>query len=161
MAGVPSATFADRLTSKYIVLSNGCWEWVGSISQFGYGEISVGAKGAGKRPAHRAMYELLVGLVEGGKPLDHLCHRPNECAGGITCPHRRCVNPEHLSPSTPRENSLRSNSPAALNARKTHCDRGHELTPENVYTYRGRRDCKKCNTIRCDAWRRRQREREK
>lgn len=30
------------------------------------------------------------------------------------------------------------------NARKTHCKRGHEFTPDNTYTSGGRRQCKTC-----------------
>jgi HNH endonuclease len=52
--------------------------------------------------------------------LDHLCRNP------------KCVNPEHLQIVTNKENILRGVSFTAENASKTHCVRGHELTPDNL-----------------------------
>jgi hypothetical protein len=36
---------------------------------------------------------------------------------------------------------------------KTHCKRGHAFTPENTYTYQGKRQCRACHRI---TWRQRQ-----
>ena len=50
-----------------------------------------------------------------------------------------------LGLTTPRENTLRSNSLAALNAAKTCCSSGHEFTPENTYVDpTGKRNCRTC-----------------
>jgi hypothetical protein len=47
-----------------------------------------------------------------------------------------------------RENILRGSGTAAINARKTHCDSGHEFTPENTAARSdGGRDCRKCIRI--------------
>ena len=35
-----------------------------------------------------------------------------------------------------------------MNTRKTHCRRGHLLSPENIYTWRHTRRCRKCHTLR-------------
>jgi hypothetical protein len=36
-------------------------------------------------------------------------------------------------------------------ASKTHCDNGHEFTPENTYQYRGHRQCRTCSKGRVQA----------
>lgn len=104
-----------------------CVEWSGHRDRDGYG------KSNGKR-AHRVAYEREVGPIPDGLQLDHLCR------------NRACVNVAHLEPVAPRENTLRSPiAPAAMNARKTHCLRGHEFTPENTYPQPGGRMCRECH----------------
>jgi len=66
--------------------------------------------------------------------IDHLCR--------VRC----CVNPDHLEAVTHRENILRGNTFAAVNAAKTHCPKGHEYTPENTRIHTGgRRQCIACS----------------
>ena len=96
-----------------------CWEWRG-CKQAGYGRFGADRK---SYPAHRWLYERIhgplvrdVSLVQ----LDHLCR------------NRGCVNPAHLEPVTRKENILRGEAPAAKNARKTHCKRGHPLSGQNL-----------------------------
>lgn len=132
-----------------------CWPWRGRIDADGYGNFG---KGSGR--AHRAAYELMVRPIPDGLRIDHLCHNADEsCPGGVTCRHRRCVNPAHLDAVTQRENLLRSKLTGPhRNAAKTHCPRGHEYTPENTYSrtttkgYR-RRECRTCRTDRMAATR--------
>jgi hypothetical protein len=99
-----------------------CWPWFGSLNH-GYGRIRI------KNVEHRAhviVYEYLIGPVPEGLWLDHECHtRDKGCPGGSSCQHRKCVNPKHLAPVTPRENWARGRSPSAENARKTECPKGH------------------------------------
>lgn len=78
--------------------STGCWEWQGSISQAGYGNISRNRR---TNVTHRYVYELLVGKIPEGLVLDH------------TCNNRRCCNPSHLQPVTRSENSSRSHGAQA------------------------------------------------
>lgn len=131
---------ADHITIR----GDGCWIWTGARSNTGYGiaEQPCSCGEASKpRPAHRVVYEALVGPIPDGLQLDHLCRT------------RACVNPVHLDPVTTRENTLRGTGPSAVNAAKTHCDYGHEFTPENTYVKprRGRanhsRECRACRRL--------------
>jgi hypothetical protein len=100
-----------------------CWTWVGKCNRKGYG-IARGGN------AHVIAYRLLVGPVPVGRQLHHRCF------------NKRCVRPDHLETLTPIEHSARH--------LKTHCLRGHELTPENVYSPPGRpraRCCRACKRM--------------
>jgi hypothetical protein len=84
-----------------------CWPWAGYIQPNGYGTRSNHNPGE-TRLVHRIAYEYLVGPIPAGLVLDHLCHtRDPQCADNDQCRHRRCCNPSHLEPVTPRENIAR------------------------------------------------------
>jgi hypothetical protein len=129
----------DPLT-RYVVDDAGCWMWQGSVTGKGYGNVRVAGK---TKYAHRFFYEHHVGPIPAGLDLDHLCRV------------QTCVNPEHLEPVTHRENVLRGEGPSAQQARLTHCKRGHELSGDNVYSYRGKRECRECRRVTFRAWRER------
>lgn len=122
----------------------------------GYGRVSVGGR---VRSAHVVAWEQANGRpVPKGLVIDHTCHNTDpSCPGGPSCPHRRCINPDHLEAVTQRENVLRSTKTiAGQNARKTHCPMGHEFTPENTYVWgqsggRVARACKTCHRARAAA----------
>jgi hypothetical protein len=138
-----------------------CWRWTGATAK-GYGVVRVGGRKGRIEPAHRVMYEICVGPIPDGLQIDHTCHNADlDCPGGVTCPHRRCVNPRHLEPATQQENILRGGrSASARNAVKTHCDHGHEFTPDNTYIHRRSnrppgRECRACTLDRQKKSRRR------
>ena len=106
-----------------------CWEWTASTTN-GYGQARYGGT---MRLVFHILYELMIGSVPRGLTLDHLCR------------NRLCVRPSHMEPVTLDENKRRGDSPAAVNARKTHCKRGHPLSGDNLYTNKKRgRCCREC-----------------
>jgi hypothetical protein len=117
---------------KYTQVTGYCWLWTGTLSR-GYGHVKL--HGEPKTTAHRAVYQYLVGPIPDGLVLDHLCRV------------RNCVNPDHLEPITVAENVRRGFGPTALAARKTHCKRGHEFTPENTYMQSKGRECRTCKVM--------------
>jgi len=132
-----SAADVARFWSKVSKTEN-CWNWTGWL-RLGYGQFNVGRR---KFAAHRVAYELTVGPIPEGMQLDHLCR------------NTRCVNPAHLEPVTPVENTHRGTQPAADNARKTHCKNGHPLSGDNLQiVFNGRRRCRIChNTYGRARW---------
>lgn len=128
-----------------------CWLFGGTISKFGYPITSkyINGRLQGFR-VHRIMYENTIGAIPKGLVLDHLCRV------------RACINPKHLEAVTNQENILRGVGLPARNAKKTHCNYGHEFTTENIRiitdyrTGKPARRCKKCekHVIRIKAYRR-------
>lgn len=116
----------ERFWSKVVDGPDRCWLWIAGDDGMGYGTFFY--EGANKK-AHRASYEGLVRPIPAGMTLDHLCR------------NRRCVNPKHLEVVSLATNVLRGNSPTAINSRKTHCAKGHPLTPRG---YQPGRQCVPC-----------------
>lgn len=111
----------------------GCWPWTGGKTAGGYGELRTED---GTAYAHRVSVQLSGREIPAGMEPDHLCR------------NRACVNPAHLEVVTHRANTLRGVSPAAINATKTHCLRGHLFDEANTYRDRdGHRGCRRCHSI--------------
>lgn len=135
--------FKHSIIGKFKVLENGCWQWTAGKTKAGYGHVGKTINGKmTKAYAHRISYTIFIGIIPEGLSLDHLCRNTS------------CINPLHLEPVTHRENLMRSPSAAtSLNAKKTHCVKGHEFTPENTLSRQrvGRlpeRSCRTCRDIR-------------
>src|SRR5690242_10749915 len=109
---------------------NACWQWKAAKNAKGYGMWKVHKKHFG---AHRLSFQLLVSEIPKGKQIDHLCRNTS------------CVNPRHLEVVTCRENVLRGNSFAGINARKKFCVRGHPLSGDNL-RISGVRKMRRCAT---------------
>lgn len=125
------ATLPKRIRDRISYSEHGCWLWTGCCLSNGYGQTRVHSK---KLPAHRAIYLLLVGPIPDGLQIDHLCRT------------RLCVRPSHLEAVTPRENTLRSPiAPAAINASKVLCIRGHPLVEVHQPSQPIKRICRQCN----------------
>lgn len=143
-------TFGDpslppRFWAKVQIDSAGCWLWTACKVRAGYGHFRYEGK---PRSAHRVAYVALVGAIPSDLTLDHLCRV------------RNCVNPNHLEPVTGAENTRRGNS-GKHQASRTHCPRGHEYTPENIYHAKNgtERACRTCSQDRSREYQRHRRAR--
>ncbi len=130
----------DRILSKIdFGGKDGCWIWTGAIvGGGGYGATRWRKPDGtwGQPQVHRLLYKLTVENIPDHLTLDHLCRTP------------ACVNPDHLEPVTNRTNILRGVGIAAVNARKTHCPRGHFLAGNNLRKGQGRRRrCAQCDKV--------------
>lgn len=132
VALVQSKRWLDKLAPG----ADGCVVWTGVPNENGYCRVGLD----GSRPrVHRVAYVAATGAdIPPGLTVDHLCHDPAVCKLGADCPHRRCVNPDHLEAVPNRENVLRGGTIAAAYKLRTHCSRGHELSGGN---------CLECNRV--------------
>lgn len=118
-----------------------CWLWTGAKMPNGYGSFSVNGRTI---YAHRFAYELLIGPIPEGLPLDHV--KANGCTSKLCV---KAIADErglaHLEPVTHRENLLRGpTTQAATNITKTHCPQGHPYDEANTEHQRGQRLCRTC-----------------
>lgn len=110
----------------------GCWLWVGTFGNRGYGMLAVDRY---PQLAHRLAYECWKGSIPDGLVIDHLCRT------------RACINPDHLEAITSGENTRRSiGHKSSVGRDRTHCRRGHPFTEENTIRCRGAaRVCRTCH----------------
>lgn len=113
-----------------VEVTGACWLWTGGLTDEGYGYYWLSGRTYG---AHTIAYKDLVSDVPAGMHLDHLCRI------------RNCVNPDHLEVVTPAVNSERANKPRV---EATHCNHGHEWTPENTLPLGESKRCRQCILVR-------------
>lgn len=132
----PRKPIISRLLDGLVDASGPCWLLTSYVGPQGYALLW-----ADGRPlaAHRAVWEALVGPIPDGHQLDHLCRV------------RHCVNPDHLEPVTPKENSRRA-APSGGGGRAfwTECKHGHAFDEANTYRIpsTGARQCRTCMSAR-------------
>ena len=106
-----------------------CWRWVGQLDDDGYGKLNIVGLPI---KAHRATYEIWRG------PLPDKNKHGEVLVLDHTCRVRRCINPYHTDPVTHEINILRGKEARAVERLqgkikvKTHCSKGHAMTPENI-----------------------------
>jgi hypothetical protein len=151
-------TVEDRFWSK-VIKGDDCWLWAGGRGQRGYGRFWYQGRMV---PAHRMAWAL-----------EHAQVFPDDKGALHRCDNPPCVNPAHVFPGTPGDNLHDSiakgrftprafgllggrpiggppRGPAAVNAEKTHCFRGHPFDEANTYLRpSGARRCRACGRI---AW---------
>lgn len=84
-----SSTLLQRLLQKIVIQDNDCWIYQGGKNNIGYGMIRDGKK---MRTTHRVSYEQHKGPIPHGLCVMHSCDNPI------------CVNPDHLSLGTMKDN---------------------------------------------------------
>lgn len=140
--------YRAKMLARKVVDENGCWNWPGFFHPLrgakdrstGYGAMNY--HGANWK-AHRISYHLFKGPIPEGRMVRHLCDNP------------RCMNPDHLELGDHQQNMDDMNSKGRNGyAKKTHCRKGHEYTPENTLVWNtGRgtgkgRHCRACSRIK-------------
>jgi hypothetical protein len=143
----------DRLAGKFLI-GDGCWEWIASKNDAGYGQIASETRPVRPLRAHRVIYELFRGSIPAEMTIDHLCR------------NRGCVRPDHMEIVSRGENVRRGHGAEATKLRaegRTQCKRGHSLSGTNVYLTKLRggrytaRSCRACHAIRERSYRMRRR----
>ena len=127
---------ADQILAR-TVREGDCQTWQGATNNKGYG--SVRHNGA-THLAHRFIFTEMVGPIEGGMTVDHLCA------------NKLCQNVFHMELVTRSENARRKNE------RQTRCLNGHELAGDNLRTSmkrdgHERRVCMTCHRQHTAAYR--------
>jgi hypothetical protein len=123
-------------------IAGSCWNYLGALGWNGYGQAYCDGQ---NWRVHRLAYTVAKGPIPAGHVVMH------------SCDNRRCINPDHLSVGTQKQNirdsiARRELHVARLNKDKTHCPRGH------AYAQWGRevpnkggwiqRDCIMCDRVR-------------
>lgn len=90
---IPLRPLVDRFWLKVKKSDDGCWVWIGTRNDRGYGIITQGGKGTPDLRAHRLSWEIANGRsIPAGMNVLHRCDNPP------------CVRPDHLFVGDQRAN---------------------------------------------------------
>lgn len=128
----PAEKIWQRVLRRVEVDNDGCWIWMGTVNSRGYGCVGAG-KSSRTVLVHRVAVMVRDGGIPEGMTVDHMCHQSEVCRLADDCPHRRCVNPEHLAVVTLADNIRRQ-----WEAGK--CRKGHPLRDKKHSRY-----CPQCS----------------
>lgn len=129
-----------------------CIKWHLHIHDNGYGQANIKGTSGKHMNAHRWVWIQANGPIPKGMVIDHICHTEavakGECAGGLQCKHRSCVNLGHLQLITQQENII-----AGLHNidNRTNCNKGHIFEGNIMVRKNGKRECGECNRARSRA----------
>lgn len=134
---------AEVRFERFVDRTGECHRWTGAHHGKGYGHFRYDGK---VRKAH-VVALLLEGVeIPEGLTVDHVWARG--------CRFKDCVRVDHLEVVPGAVNILRGGNPCAVNARKTHCRKGHELKPGNLLSNLDHgRHCLTCHNAKSAAWR--------
>ena len=126
--------------------ATGCWNCTGAkLRGVDYGVIRYRRK---TEYVHRLLYAWLI------SPIPYRIYGLTDELDHVVCDNPTCCNPFHLALVSHKENMFRGNNPPSINARKTHCIRGHILpaTPNENRSDGGLgRRCILCRRINANA----------
>lgn len=131
----------DYFKDKYVIDSNGCWNYIGLKDGKGYGFVTIYNNGEVFRSgAHRLSYAFAY-----GDPYPLLVL--HKCIGNFVC-----INPEHLKAGTDADNMQdQVNQLRHMKSKFIECPNGHEYTNESTDLSRGYRICKICRKEKYQA----------
>src|SRR6266404_6718203 len=110
------------LLNRATIKDDNCWLWTRTVDGRGYGII----RHQGKLEKVHRLAALFCLNFDLNSDL-HVLHK-------LICKHKNCFNPDHLYVGTHDDNMS-----DRIRA-KTHCNHGHEFTPENTYITHGARE---------------------
>ena len=95
---------------KYVDKSTNlpCWTWFGASSPNGYGRFRPGPRNVPMIGPHRFSFELHHGPIPDGHVVMHKCDNP------------ACVNPEHLTSGTNKDNTIDAMRKGRMKAMSKH-----------------------------------------
>lgn len=120
------------------------WIYNGYKDKDGYGAFSAGKRTYKTRRVHRVSFMIFKGPIPDGYEPHH------------NCLIRACIRPKHLDLMTVSEHARLSGKQPKIRPPRTHCMKGHELTPENTYIFhrngKDERSCVTCRNATAKEW---------